>query len=250
MSYQYSSNRLGGLTPVVKNLLIINILLFVITYVYDYFFHVDLVHLLGLHYWKSPAFRPYQVITYMFMHGGLMHIAFNMFALFSFGNILEKVWGGKRFLIFYMITGIGAAAAQLLVAHFRLQSLYEQITPDNLAMVFSEGNNVLMGGQNYADPAMGLFNELLNVPTVGASGAIFGILVAFGMLFPNTELILLFFPVPVKAKYAVIGYGVLELFLGAANFSGDDVAHFAHLGGALFGFILVKYWQRNNKHFY
>jgi membrane associated rhomboid family serine protease len=144
----------------------------------------------------------------MFTHGGFSHILFNMFSLWMFGKILENLWGGKRFLLFYLISGIGAAIAHLAVQY-------------------------LMGG---------------NGPAVGASGAVMGILVAFGYLFPNTELFILFIPFPVKAKWVVIGYIAIDLFSGVARFSGDNIAHFAHLGGALTGFILVLIWNKNDRH--
>jgi membrane associated rhomboid family serine protease len=251
MSYNYRpDNSFSALPRVVKNLLIVNVLLFLLTYVYQIAFNVDLTHHLGLHYFTSPAFRPHQMVTYMFMHGGLWHILFNMFALFMFGNVLENLWGPKRFLIFYMVTGIGAGLAQLLVAYIRLQPLAEQVSPEEFSVIVTKGYEILKESKNFVDSIPASINLLVNIPTVGASGAVFGILVAFGMLFPNTELMLMFIPIPIKAKYAVILYGALELFLGVANFSGDNVAHFAHLGGALFGFIMVKYWQRNSNRFY
>lgn len=204
-----------GITPVVKNLLIINALMLILTWVLaSPQFGIDLTLYLGLHFWKSPYFYPHQLITYMFMHGGFTHILFNMFAVYMFGRVLENVWGSKRFLFYYMITGIGAGVVQLIVNWWQFQST----------------------GQ---------------LPiTVGASGAVFGILLAFGMLFPNTELMLLFPPIPIKAKYFVIGYAVIELYLGVQNFSFDNIAHFAHLGGMLFGFILLKIWQKNSNFFY
>lgn len=155
----------------------------------------------------SPFFEPYQIFTHMFSHGSIGHIFFNMFALWMFGKILENVWGSKRFLNFYLLCGIGAAVIHLAVQYF-------------------------VGG---------------DAPAVGASGAIMGVLVAFGYLFPNTELFILFIPFPIKAKWAVIGYVAIDLFGGIANFSGDNIAHFAHLGGALTGFILVLLSNRGNR---
>ncbi|HZH66359.1 MAG TPA: rhomboid family intramembrane serine protease [Flavisolibacter sp.] len=197
--------RTDNFPPIVKNLIIINVLVFVATSLLDRYMLT-----LRLAMWPvaSPLFQPYQIVTHMFTHGGFSHILFNMFSLWMFGKILENLWGGKRFLLFYLISGIGAAIAHLAVQY-------------------------LMGG---------------NGPAVGASGAVMGILVAFGYLFPNTELFILFIPFPVKAKWVVIGYIAIDLFSGVARFSGDNIAHFAHLGGALTGFILVLIWNKNDRH--
>ena len=172
-----------------------------------------------------------------------------MFALWMFGNTLENYWGPKRFLIYYMVTGIGAAVIQMTVAYIRLVPLYELVSPDTLHLIMTEGANALQNNQNFIDPIAGEMNLLINTPTVGASGAVFGILLAFGMLFPNTMLYI-YFAIPIKAKYFVILYGAMELYSGLSNNPGDNVAHFAHLGGMLFGFILIKYWQKNNNSFY
>jgi membrane associated rhomboid family serine protease len=177
------------------------------------------------------------------MHGSFMHLFFNMFALWMFGNTLENYWGPKRFLIYFMMTGIGAGLIQMLVTHFRLMSLYSQISDEGLSYVISKGSEIYQSGQNFSDPIAGKINELVNSVTIGASGAVFGILLAFGMLFPNTMLYI-YFAIPIKAKWFVILYGAVELYSGIANSSGDNVAHFAHLGGMLFGFILIKFWQK------
>jgi membrane associated rhomboid family serine protease len=220
-----------SLSPVVKNILIINILLFIITLVVSSS-GIELERILGVYYFDSPNFKVWQIITYMFMHGGIMHIFFNMFALYMFGSTLEAVWGSKRFFNFYMITGIGALFLQMVV--------------QAIEMYFATGNVVITSATNIdSQNTYNIVSSIYNNPMVGASGAIFGLLIAFGMLFPNTELILFPIPIPVKAKYFVVLYIVLELYLGLSRFSGDSVAHFAHLGGALFGFILVKYWNRN-----
>lgn len=208
--------RPDNLPPVVKNLIIINVMVWVAQLALEK--SIGLTDLLALYPVESPQFKPYQIITHMFAHAAyagrsivFSHILFNMFALWMFGKILENVWGGKRFLTFYLICGIGAALVHLAVEHFT---------------------------GNYG-------------AAVGASGAIMGVLVAFGYLFPNTELFILFIPFPIKAKWAVIGYIAIDLFSGVANFSGDNVAHFAHLGGALTGFILVLIWNKSNrKRFY
>lgn len=238
---------INAIPPVVKNLIIINAIMLLATYVLQ-LRGFDLTKILGLHYFASPDFRPYQLVTHMFMHGGIMHLVFNMFALWMFGRVLENVWGPKRFFIYYFATGLGAAVFYSLVNFIEFQYIASRMTPENVQMVMSNGAEILSSGRNYTELA-GKLNLLLNVPTVGASGAVFGILLGFGMLFPNTELMLLFPPIPIKAKYFVIGYGAIELFSGIAN-TGDNVAHFAHLGGMIFGFILIKYWNKNSNHFY
>lgn len=242
-----------NIPPVVKNLLIINGLFFLATILLQNQ-GIDLADYFGLHYWESGTFYPHQLITYMFMHGGFTHILFNMFAVWMFGRVLEGVWGGKRFLIFYIVTGVGAGVIQLLVAHFRLMSIEQLLTPEAISFALSNGFDLLHGGQGptefVTNPHFVDLVVLINTPTVGASGAVFGILLAFGMLFPNTELMLLFPPIPIKAKWFVIGYGALELYSGFANNPNDNVAHFAHLGGMLFGFILIKMWQKNRGTFY
>ncbi|MCW3083707.1 MAG: protease [Bacteroidetes bacterium] len=252
MAYQEYRPQGGGLSSiptVVKNLLILNILFYITTQILQSK-GIDLTDKLGLHYFTSDKFQPYQLITYMFMHGSITHILFNMFALFMFGSQLEKYWGAKRFLIFYMITGVGAGLIQSFVTYLRIRSLLPDVPADQLNELLTRGGQIIEEGKNFINPAAAQANLLMYTVSIGASGAIFGILVAFGMLFPNTELYLMLIPIPIKAKYAVVLYGVVELFLGVANFAGDDVAHFAHVGGAIFGFILVKFWQRNSKHFY
>jgi membrane associated rhomboid family serine protease len=209
---------------------------------------IDLVKLLGLFIPQSEYFRPHQLVSYVFMHGSFEHIAFNMFALWMFGNSLENVWGGKRFLVYYMLTGLGAGLIHLGVLEWQYFSAIQQLPAEMIEMVRSEGMEALQLGQNYIDEDLAALNRVLNVPTVGASGAVFGLLLAFGMMFPNVE-IYLYFLFPIKAKYFVIGYGLLELFSGVSNRPGDNVAHFAHLGGMLVGFILLKYWQRHRTRF-
>jgi membrane associated rhomboid family serine protease len=247
MNY-YRQSRLSSIPPVVKNILIINVLFFAATYILEAK-GINLTNYLGLHYFKSDLFQPYQIITHMFMHGGLMHIAFNMYALWMFGKILEQVWGPKKFLIYYMITGLGAATLHLLVMHFQIVHELNTMPADRVTMVLSEGAKLISHNMNfnsqYSD--MANLNMLYNGATVGASGAVFGLLLAFGMLFPNVELYLMFIPMPIKAKYFVMGYGAIELFSGVANRAGDNTAHFAHLGGMLFGFILIKMWKKKGE---
>ena len=241
-------------SPVVKNLIIINVIFWVASIVVFNKFGVRLEQYLGLHYFKSQQFMPHQLITYMFMHSyvhmALGHIFFNMFALFMFGVMLERVWGSKRFLQYYLITGIGAGLVQMLVYYLRISSMEKGVDPETLQNIYNSGWSILQEGKNYSDPVLGQLNLMINTSTIGASGAVFGILLAFGMLFPNTQLMLLFPPIPIRAKYFVIGYGVIELFTGVANRSGDNVAHFAHLGGMLFGFFMIRYWNKHTKNFY
>jgi len=229
------------LPPVVKNLLIINGLFFLGMIATSSMF--DLSDYLGLHYPVSELFKPHQLVTYMFMHGGFGHILFNMFALWMFGNALENVWGPKRFLIFYMVTGIGAGLLQLLVMYIQISSVEAKLDFETIAMVREQGFQILQEGKNYADPILGKLNGLYNSTTVGASGAVFGLLLGFGMLFPNS-IIYLYFAIPIKAKYFVIGYGALELIMGFRNSASDNVAHFAPLGGMLFGYFLIMYWKK------
>jgi len=242
--------RPGGfniLPPVVKNLLIINGLFFLATMALSRY-GIDLVEMLGLFIPQSEYFRPHQLVSYIFMHGGMNHIFFNMFALWMFGNSIENYWGGKRFLIYYMVTGLGAGFIHLGVMEFQLFSVMKDLSLDQIEMVKTEGSAILQVGQNYSDAGLSQLNLLLNTPTVGASGAVFGLLLAFGMMFPNAQ-IYLFFLLPIKAKYFVIGYGLMELFSGVSNRAGDNVAHFAHLGGMVFGFILIKYWRTKGSQF-
>ncbi len=245
----YQPTRFNILPEVIKNLLIINGLFFLGSMVLESTFGIDVNRLLGLYVPGSEHFRPYQIVTHMFMHGNLGHVFFNMFALWMFGNMLENIWGGKRFLIYYFATGLGAAAIHLGWNYVELMQTLQGVSPEQVQNIIANGTNVLMTGQNYADPQLAKLNLIYNIPTVGASGAVFGILLAYGMLFPDTR-IYLYFAFPIKAKYFVIGYGLLELYNGIANDPSSNVAHFAHLGGMLFGFILIKYWQNKYGHRY
>ncbi len=217
----------------VSNLIIINVLFFVGSFISENAFGINLNRTLGLYYFDSPSFMPLQLLTHMFMHGGLLHIFSNMYALFLFGTMLERVWGPQRFLIFYFLTGFGA---ELLHLGVNAGQVYNHIGS------FSATEQQLMTYRT--------LQEIYFIPTVGASGAVFGVLAAFGLLFPNTELMLLFPPIPIKAKIFVTLYIIWELYRGIAMQQGDNVAHFAHLGGAIMGFIIVKFWNRRGDHFY
>ncbi|MGL5228702.1 MAG: rhomboid family intramembrane serine protease [Bacteroidales bacterium] len=230
------------LPPVTRNLIIINFLVWLASItlpsilIKQFGIHFDPYNWFGLHYFQAKDFNVTQLFTYMFMHdpNGIGHVFFNMFSVFMFGRALEQFWGGKKFLFYYVTTGIGAAIIQQIVWYFIISNYVS-----HMPMI----------------PDMATFtNELL---TVGASGAVFGILLAFGMLFPNIPLYIMFIPIPIKAKYFVIFYGVLELFMGVGNLTGikgDNIAHFAHLGGMLFGYLLILYWKKkgnnNNGTFY
>jgi len=239
--------RTGSTSPVVKNLIIINVIMFLGMLLLDKTFQLDLNRILGLYYFRSPFFHPYQIITHMFMHGGLGHIFFNMFALWMFGKVLEQVWGPKRFLIYYLVTGLGAAILHSLVLQIEMSPLINYVNETyNINKFTPEIINTLY---NMPDTQAKELAQSMVIPTVGASGAVFGLLLGFGMLFPNTQLMLLFPPIPIRAKYFVIGYGLIELYLGITQ-PGSNIAHFAHLGGMLFGFIMIKMWKQNRNTFY
>lgn len=228
-----------NLPGVTKNLIIINLLVFVASMITasDSF---NLIRTFGLYYPASENFEPYQIITSMFTHGGLAHVFFNMFALFMFGSQLERVWGPKKFLFFYFATGIGASALHMGVQAYEIYEITGQLSVD---ITTSDGYNFQFLNFQGEESQLQQLIGLNYTPTVGASGAIYGLLLGFAMLFPNMELMLIFLPIPIKAKYFVPVLMLFELYLGFNRFSGDNIAHFAHLGGALFGFIIIKIWQ-------
>ncbi|HOS48925.1 MAG TPA: rhomboid family intramembrane serine protease [Bacteroidia bacterium] len=287
MANQFRPSGFQILPPVVKNLLIINGILYFATVVFQDKFGFDINEYLGLHYPGSDAFKPVQFVSYMFLHGSFMHIFFNMFALWTFGSAIENIWGPKRFLIFYFVCGIGAAVVQTLVVGWDITQSQEALTtflnnkgPDDFLLFLKSRGFVeedagpllrvwhyIVGYEtphkllsfvaewhdNPANPAY--FNEAkefcdqymsakINSVTVGASGAVYGLLLAFGMMFPNA-LLYIYFAIPIRAKYAVLLFGLIELVAGAQNSGSDNVAHFAHLGGMLFGFFLIKAWKKN-----
>lgn len=267
-----------NLPGVTKNILYINIVIFLVVMLFGQQFH-QLVGLppfraLGLYYFDSPFFMPHQLVTHLFMHGGPFHILLNMFMLFMFGSLLERLWGPQRFFIYYFFTGFGALLLHQAVQAIEIHQLFGSIgfSPWNINEVCRDCCERLSLCANQASSAMpgGVVgpcsSETSSVefirancpthatyvtPTVGASGAIYGLLIAFGYLFPNTELMLLFIPVPIKAKYLIPVLVLFELYLGISGMQGGtNIAHFAHLGGALFGFLLLKYWQRKRGNFY
>ena len=279
MSYQqYRPSSFNILPTVVKNLVIINTILWLAETVFDAQLGFSFNQKFGLYFPGSSYFSPIQYITHLFLHGNFMHLFFNMFALWMFGTVLENYWGPRRFLVFFFITGLGAAFIHTLFTWYEISQLKHVIAVyssapnpvDFLAMMKKnvmyldreslDSVNRLISNWEMAPDSEALASQSvmyadtlvtakMNIPTVGASGAVFGLLLAFGMLFPN-QLIYLYFAIPIKAKYFVILYGLLELYSGFANNPGDNVAHFAHLGGMLFGFILIRYWQRNRNRFY
>lgn len=266
---QYRPSGFGMLPPVIKNLLIINILLFAGTHVLASTMGIDLTQYLALYFFKSDFFAPYQFVTHMFLHADLSHIFFNMFALWMFGNVLENYWGGKKFLIYFLVTGVGAALIHTGVNWWLYSHMVETAsaftnTPAPASFIafvneyLSSPSSQLYDFINqwsenpenpyFIEQAQSIVQQIVemrtNIPTIGASGAVFGVLLAFGMMFPNSVLYI-YFAIPMKAKYFVILYGVIELVAGVMNQPGDNVAHFAHLGGMIFGFILIKAWKKN-----
>jgi len=273
----FGSGRGISIPPVVKNIIIINVILFATTQFFIYILHSDfLLRHLALFPVRSNLFEPHQIVTHIFMHANLAHIFFNMFGVFMFGRILEQLWGSKKMMIFYTVTGLGAAFIHLTVNYFQMSHLMKladlfYTSPgydlfNQIVTKYSPGgasSQVVNFMQQWfykpddtsfvpqaKEIVEYLVNANLQIPTLGASGAVFGLLIAFAMMFPDVELMLIFLPIPIKAKYFVPFYALLELFFGVAGFKWDNVAHFAHLGGALFGFIMVMIWKRNQFRFY
>lgn len=229
---------LQQLPPITKNILLINVLLFLACQalpVLDY--------QLALFYFQSPHFQPWQLVTHMFMHGNLTHIFFNMFGVYMFGSVLERYWGGKKFLAFYLLSGLGALTLHEFIAWREVHSALQQL-PASIAQEVFDGT-ITRVSTEYYEAAQSLSN-VINTPMVGASGCLFGLLMAYGFMFPNSEMMLMFIPFPIKAKYFVIGYGAIELLMALSNRSSDHVAHFAHLGGMLIGYLILKFWQKRN----
>ena len=218
---------MNNIPTMTKNLLVVNVLAFIATFVLERS-GIDLTRLLGLHFFLASEFHIYQFITYMFLHGGFTHILFNMFALWMFGSVIERVWVPKKFLFYYICCGIGAGFTQEVVQYitYSMQDIasYQYVDAGGIKMT--------------TDAYINLWT------TIGASGAVYGILLAFGMIFPNERLFIIPFPFPIKAKWLIVGYIAIELF-SAMSGPGDGVAHMAHLGGMLFGFLLIRYWQKH-----
>ena len=232
MSYQeFKPRQFQQIPMVVKNILIINIVLFAAKFLLSN--TIDLDRYLDLFPIGTPYFKPHQFITYMFMHADLSHIFLNMLGVYMFGSILENIWGSKRFLNFYILTGLGAAAAQYIAFYYQSEQILSTINSDYSSI-------------DALDYQQQVYNRLV---CLGASGSVFGLLVAFAMMFPNTQLNI-YFVIPVKAKYLVIGYGLFELVTGFLNREGDNVGHFAHLGGLVVGVVIMLIWKRNKTFFF
>lgn len=239
-----------SMPPVTKNLIIINFIVWVAMFVFSNKFGDAMINYGGLHYFGASDFNIAQIISYMFMHStqGIAHIFFNMFTLFMFGITLERVLGSKRFLFYYLSCGIGAALVQEGVWSLMIDSFVNKNAEMYLAQI-AHANNMSMADINASILPLQLaqLREAVEnmLVTIGASGAIYGVLLAFGMIFPDRPLYLMFVPIPIKAKWMVIGYGAIELALGMGS-ANDGVAHFAHLGGMIFGFLILLYWKRKN----
>lgn len=275
---EFRPGRFQILPTIIKNLLIINVLVFVARQTIQTDSYTPMDNLFALHTWQSPLFKPWQFVTHLFMHGSIEHIFFNMFALWMFGSVLENLWGPKRFLTFYIVCGLGAALMHMTVLYFESKSLLDGY--NTLLSNFNSGTfenffakehlaDYLKGTSDY-DNVMNLVSQYrmdphniylanqassitqqfvssrIDEPTLGASGAIFGCLAAFGYLFPNTYIYIYFF-LPLKAKWFVLIYAGFELVMALQNSAGDNVAHVAHLGGALFGLALVYFWNKTNR---
>lgn len=258
------------LTKGVKYILIANIIVFVLGFVLSTL-EINIDDYGALYYISSAKFKPMQFFTYMFLHGSLMHIFFNMFALVQFGSVIESFWGSKRFTFYYIVTGLGAAIVNTIVNYYQIQPIKEitEAYVENPSLeafiAWNEQCNVFKDEfidrivetwqsgqypeQEFRDETIGVvqrgFDYFCDKPMVGASGAIFGILLAFGMMFPDLKLQIIFIPIGIPAKYFVVLYGAIELVFGIQDFSWDNVAHFAHLGGMLFGLILLLWWRKN-----
>ncbi len=234
MNNSFGSFNLGGIfPPVTRNLIIINFLVWFAEIVLPRY-NVDLVEMLGLHYFEASQFNIGQLFTYMFLHSdrSIEHVFFNMFSLWMFGSVVERYWGIWRYLFFYLTCGLSAAIMQEIMWFFSFHDLVQL------------GSEYIRIGAGQVVTANQALDMLI---TVGASGAVFGLLLAFGMLFPNSQIFLFLLPIPIKAKYFVIIYGIAELFFGVSGFAGDSVAHFAHLGGMLGGLILILLWRKKGE---
>lgn len=237
---QYKPGGFSGLPVVTKNIIIINVIMFIASMALESK-GINLTRYFGLHYYLASDFKPHQFITYIFMHGNFSHILFNMLGVYIFGQVLEQVWGAKRYLIFYILTGLGAALAQYVIMHFEITEVLRAVNDDIASPFLLAADKTELINQKY--------DYLNRHVIIGASGSLFGLLAGFGMLFPNRELYL-YFLFPIKAKWLVILYGGFEIFSGLRNDPEDNVAHFAHIGGLLIGIILVLIWKKDRTNFY
>ena len=239
---------MGRITDAVKHLIILNVIFFAGSSIIG----PQLGNWLALYFPGSPNFGVWQFVTHMFMHGGLMHILFNMYALWAFGSPLEQMWGRNKFLFFYFSSGIGAGLIYTAVNYFQFNGIYNDllamgIQNADIQTLLDTGRYNTAILENIPEKKLVEMYQIYNTPAVGASGAIYGVLVAFGMTYPNAKLALIFLPVPIAAKYFIPVLIALDLFSGVTGFSifGGGIAHFAHVGGALIGFIMMKYWEKN-----
>ena len=238
---------MGRITEAVKHLVIINAIFFIVPQLAP---NLGLQNMFALYFPENEHFGFWQFLTHMFMHGGFTHILFNMYALWAFGTPLEQIWGRNKFLFFYFSAGLGAGAIYTLVNYYQFNSVYDQLIKIGLSSI--DIQQILTTGsynsqilETISETDLSEFFATYHTPAVGASGAIYGILVAFGMMFPNAKLALIFFPVPIAAKYFIPLIILGDLFFGMTSYSIGNVAHFAHIGGALIGFIIALYWKRN-----
>lgn len=240
---------MGRLTEAIKHLIILNVIIFAAA---NYLPSLGLYEYLSLYFLENEHFGVWQFVSHMFMHGGMMHIIFNMYALWAFGSPLEQMWGRNKFLFFYFSAGIGAGLIYTAVNYYQFNSIYNDLV--SLGMSATEIQSLLESGRynssildQIPENRLADIFQIYNTPAVGASGAIYGVLVAFGMTFPNAKLALIFLPVPISAKYFIPVLIGLDLFSGVTGFSifGGGIAHFAHVGGAIIGFIIMKFWQKN-----
>jgi len=233
------------LTEAIKHLIIINVIMFIV----PQFLNLDLTNILALHFPKNEHFGIWQYVTHIFMHGGFYHILFNMYGLWAFGTPLEQMWGKNKFLFFYFSAGIGAGLIYTLVNYYQFNGTYQQLT--SMGLSAQDIQNILTTGSyneniiSLSNKQMSEFYSLYHTPAVGASGAVYGVLVAFALAYPNAKLALIFFPVPVAAKYFIPLILAGDLFFGLTKYSVGNIAHFAHVGGALIGFIIAWYWKKN-----
>jgi membrane associated rhomboid family serine protease len=241
---------MGKLTDAIKMLIAANVVLFGITYFIPG--NEDrMIEMLSLYFPLNDHFHWWQLVTSVFMHGGFFHLFLNMYALWAFGSVLEQLWGSKRFLVFYFLCGLGAGIIYLSVNYYQYTTLYQELTaagidPQEIDRLLRSGSSGLTGYSEKLQLAYEKLYGLFNIPALGASGAIYGVLVAFGMMFPDAKLALIFFPVPIPAKYFIPGLIAIDLFSGVTGFSifSGGVAHFGHVGGALIGFLLMWYWRK------
>jgi len=243
---------MGKNIDAIKILIVLNLLFFAGTYFLG--FRDEMFQLFALYFPQNQNFNYWQYVSNMFMHGGYAHIFMNMYGLWAFGSPLEQMWGKKRFLFFYFMAGIGASLIYTLVNYIQFQEIFNDLiqlglTSPEIQKILESGEYNSQLNQEYSEEKLEYFYRLFHTPAVGASGAVYGILVAFGCSFPNAKLALIFFPVPIAAKYFIPLLIAIDLFSGVTGFSlfGGGIAHFAHVGGALIGFLLMLYWRRKYK---